>query len=347
MKTKLLFFLAVLSLSLIAAAPLSTGGLLDDGPVIFGGNYTLVSGDTLNGDLVVFGGNVTIEEAALVKGSIVIFGGTISLDGTLAGDLVLIGATGSMGEKSIIEGDLVTVGASFSRAEGARIEGDVREEPPIEIPVPVVPAITAAPVITAVPDVAPVPEIPIIPEQPININPVGSAFGVLSRAVLIAALAMLLVLFMRPQMEQVAQTVTCQPWLTGGVGLVTVILFPFALLLMLITIILILGIPLAVLGIIIAWLFGVMSIGKEVGERFTHAIGQDWAPVLTAGFGTFLLELVAEGLGLIPCIGWLAPFALSVMGIGAVVLTLFERKISPPTGTASAPVTDETLPPPA
>jgi hypothetical protein len=335
MKTKLFFVLAILSLLLVAAAPLSSGGPLDGGPVIFGGNYTLASGDTLNGDLVVFGGNVTIEADAQVKGSIVIFGGNISLDGTMTGDLVLIGGSGAMGEKAVIGGDLVKVGASFSQAEGARIEGEIREEPAIEIPAPTIPEAPSVPEIPAVPNV---------PEPPIW-NPVGSAFGVLGQAVLIAALAMLLVLFLRPQMERVAQAFTLQPLVAGGVGLLTVFVFPLLLVFMAVTIILILGIPFAVLALVLAWLFGIVSLGMEVGERFTRAIGQVWSPVLTAGFGTFLLVLVVEGIGLAPCIGWLAPFLVGVTGVGAVLLTWIDSRTNPPRAAAPAPGLDEALPP--
>jgi len=335
MKTKLFFVLAILSLLLVAAAPLSAGGPLDGGPVIFGGNYTLVSGDTLNGDLVVFGGNVTIEADAQVKGSIVIFGGNISLDGTMTGDLVLIGGSGAMGAKSVIEGDLVTVGGSVSRAEGSRVEGQIRDEPAIEIPAPTIPEAPSVPEIPAVPNV---------PEPPIW-NPIGSAFGVLGQAVLIAALAMLLVLFLRPQMERVAQAFTLQPLAAGGVGLLTVFVFPLLLVFMAVTIILILGIPFAVLALVLAWLFGIVSLGMEVGERFTRAIGQDWSPVLTTGFGTFLLVLVVQGIGLAPCIGWLVPFLVGATGVGAVMLTWIGSRANPPRAAAPAPGPDEALPP--
>jgi len=335
MKTKLFFVLAISSLLLVAAAPLSAGGPLDGGPVIFGGNYTLVSGDTLNGDLVVFGGNVTIEADAQVKGSIVIFGGNISLDGTMTGDLVLIGGSGAMGEKAVIGGDLVTVGGSVSRAEGAVVKGETRTEPAIEIPAPTIPEAPSVPEIPAVPNV---------PEPPIW-NPIGSAFGVLGQAVLIAALAMLLALFLRPQMERVAQAFTLQPLVAGGVGLLTVFVFPLLLVFMAVTIILILGIPFAVLALVLAWLFGIVSLGMEVGERFTRAIGQDWSPVLTTGFGTFLLVLVVQGIGLAPCIGWLVPFLVGATGVGAVMLTWIGSRANPPRAAAPAPGPDEALPP--
>lgn len=333
--TKLFTLLALLTLIFFPTASARAMGPFDGGPVIFGGSYTLKSGDTLNGDLVVFGGNVTIEEDATVKGSIVIFGGTIKLDGTMTQDLVLIGGAGSMGEKAVIEGDLVMVGGSMTRAEGSRVEGEIRDNPTIEIPAP------------TMPEVPQVPEAPTVPEvnhPNININPIGSAFGVLGQAILIAALAMLLSLFMRPQMERVADTFVRQPLVSGGVGLLTVFVSPLVALFMVLTIILILAVPFLALGLFLAWLFGLIAIGMEVGERFTRSIGQDWSPTLTAGFGTFLLVLIAQGIGLIPCIGWTVPFILGAAGVGAVVLTILDSR-KKPVVAAPAPSQDEPLPP--
>ncbi len=336
--TKLLTLLALLALVFFPTASARAMGPFDGGPVIFGGSYTLESGDTLNGDLVVFGGNVTIEEDATVKGSIVIFGGTIKLDGTMTQDLVLIGGAGSMGGKAVLEGDLVMVGGSMARAEGARIEGEIRDNPTIEIPAPPAPE---------VPEVPPVPEAPPVPEvsQPnINIDPLRSAFGVLGQAVLIAALAMLLSLFMLPQMERVADTLVRQPLVSAGVGILTIPGSAILALFMLATLVLILAIPFLALALFLAWLFGLIAIGFEVGERFTRSIGQNWSPTLTAGFGTFLLVLVVEGIGLIPCVGWTVPFIVGVTGAGAVVLTILDGRRKPFVAVpASGP--DEPLPP--
>ncbi len=337
--TKLSTLLVLLALVFLPTASARAMGPFDGGPVIFGGNYTLESGDTLDGDLVVFGGNVAIEEDALVRGSIVIFGGNITLDGTMTGDLVLIGGSGSMGARSVVEGDLVTIGGSLSRAEGSRVEGETRNEPAIEIPAPTLPELPKA---TQAPELPTLPEVP----QPHIFTPFGSTFGVLGQAVLIAALAMLLALFMQPQMERVAQVFVRQPLVAGGVGLLTVMVAPILMLLMLITIILILAIPILAMGIFLAWLFGIIAIGLEVGERFTRSVGQDWSPTLTAGFGTFLLALVVQGLGMIPCFGWLAPFVVGVTGVGAVALAMLEAR-DRPIVAAPAPGPDEPLPPPS
>lgn len=338
--TKLTIILALLALVFLPTASARAMGPFDGGPVIFGGSYTLKSGDTLNGDLVVFGGNVTIEEDATVKGSIIIFGGNITLDGTMTQDLVLIGAAGSMGEKAVIEGDVVTVGGSLTRAEGSRIEGEIRDETAIEVPVPVIPEVPEVPEVPPVPQVPPVPEAP----QGWTWNPLDSAFGVLSQAVLLGALAMLLSLFLRPQMERVADAAIQQPLIAGGVGLLTVLVFPLLLLFMIVTILLILATPFAALALVLAWLFGTVSFGMEVGERFTKAVGQEWSPVLTAGFGTFLMVLVVQGIGLVPCVGWLTPFLVGAAAVGAVMLAYFQRR-NPPFVAAPARGQDEALPP--
>lgn len=321
---------ALLTLTMIAAAPASSIGPLDGEPVIFGGNYTVRSGETFDSDLVVFGGNVTVEEDASVTGSIVIFGGNVSIDGAVGGDLVIIGGAGSLGEKAIVSGDLISVGGAVSRAEGSSVGGDVVDQPSIEIP--------SIPSIPSIPNVPSVPGAPDAPLPPAFINdPVSSAFGILGRAIGIAILAMLLSLFLRPQMERVAQAAVSQPIMAGGVGLLTMIFLPMVMLIMAITLILI---PLSILLVFVmafAWLFGLVALGMEVGERFTKALEQTWAPVLTAGFGAFLLAMVSESLALIPCVGWVATMLIALIGIGAVALTWFGSRGYPAVGVAPAP----------
>jgi hypothetical protein len=316
---KLIVILALLALLLIPASPALAKGPLDGGPVIFGGDYKLNSGDTLNSDLVVFGGNVLIEEGGLVKGSIVVFGGTVTMNGTMEADLVLIGGTGSLGEKAVVGGDLVTVGGSISRAEGAVVKGETRTEAPIEIPAPNVP------------------QVPNAPEPPnVNINPIGSAVQTMVMAIVMGALAMLLVLFIHPQMDRVAQAFVHQPLIAGGAGLL-VILLTFTLIV----------IPVYIVLLPLAWVLGITSLGMEVGDRFTRAIGQSWSPTLSAGFGTFMLMLVVGGIGITPCVGWTVPFLVGLVGIGSVALTVFGSRAYPPATGAPAAGPVEPLPPPA
>lgn len=332
--TKLFSVLALLALLLIPVSPAFALeiGPYDGGPVIFGGNYTLKSGETLNGDLVVFGGNVLVEEDALVEGSVVVFGGNVTLDGVMEGDLVIFGGAGSLGPKSVVEGDLVTVGGSVSRADGSVVKGEITNEPAIQIPAPSIPNV-------------PNPQSPNLPVQVDVVNPIANAIQTLVMAFVMGGLAMLLSLFLQPQMERMTQAVTSQPVMAGGAGLLTLVVAPFALLLMVVTIILIPVAALSVILLVAAWVFGVIALGLEAGERFTRAINQNWAPVLTAGFGTFLLVLVTGGIGLIPCFGWMLEFVLALVAIGASALTIFGSRTYPPATAAPAPGPEEALPP--
>ena len=329
--------LLVLLLLLIAPArPVyAQGG--GPGKVIFGDNFTLKSGDELNGDLVVIGGNVTIEKNADLNGNLVVFGGTVVSNGKLNGDVVVFGGQIKLDENAVVAGDVVTIGGQLDKAEGAEIKGEVVKNVSPQIPNGSIPPVVKPPKVN------------------IDFNPFWTAAGIFYRAVIIAALAMLVVVFLKPQMEYVSQAIVKQPVMSGGVGLLTVLGGPISIaviaLIMVITLILIpvavLVLFLGALALALAWLFGMIALGNEVGERFTQSINQNWAPVLTAGFGTFLLMLVGGAIGQIPCVGWLFTFLVGLVGIGAAVLTRFGTR--PVQGVAvtaitAAPNTDQAPP---
>jgi hypothetical protein len=311
------FTLLVLLVLLLAPAnpAYAQGG--GPGQVVFGDNFTLESGEELNGDLVVFGGNVTIEEDANLNGSLVVFGGTVKSDGSIKGDLVIFGGQIDLDEHAVVTGNVVTVGGQLDKAVGAQVLGEVVDD----VPAPQVPDVPSIP---SVPNVKP-------PQIINNYNPFWTVVGIFYRALIIAALAMLVVIFLKPQMENVSQVIVSQPFMSGGMGLLTVFGGPVSIvvvaLIMVITLILI---PVAVvvvflgaLAIALAWLFGMIALGNEVGERFTQSINQSWAPAFTAGFGTFLLMLVGGAVGQIPCFGWLFVALIGLVGIGAAVTTRF------------------------
>ena len=320
---KLMTLMLTLALLLLPVSAVyargASGGLLD-GRVIFGDNFTLESGDTLTGDLVVFGGNVTVEEDSTIQGDTVVIGGNVTLNGNVEGSLVSIGGSTRMGETSFVEGDLVTIGGSLSRDPGSEVGGDVVTNVPApDIRIPDI----------QVPDVPNPPSPPNPPNINFDFNPIGNFFRMFGTAIAVSLLAMLASLFLQPQIERVSQTITSQPVIAGSFGLLTGVLAPFVLVILVITLILI---PVAVLAAVVlalAWLFGLIAIGMEVGERFTRAINQTWAPPLTAGMGTFLMMLVVGGIGMIPCIGWLATSLVALLGVGGVVLTIFGTQSYP------------------
>jgi hypothetical protein len=151
--------------------------------------------------------------------------------------------------------------------------------------------------------------------------------------------------------------------ISGGLGLLTVILAPLVLLFLVITICLS---PLALIGVLIlvvAWGLGLIALGLEIGTRLAERMNHDWAPALSAGLGTLLLIFVLDGLReFVPCVGWLFPAIAGMVGLGAVLVTRFGTHVYPlepppaPAGAAmekpvleAPPPTDvsESLPPEA
>ncbi|MBE0683601.1 MAG: hypothetical protein IH589_16960 [Anaerolineales bacterium] len=329
---------------LLALLFLPTRSVFAQGPggdvVLFGQNYTLESGDELNGSLAVFGGNASIEEGAKVNGDVALIGGNLSIlgdvngdvaliggnltiSGTIDGDIVIVGGQVLLTETALVDGDIATIGGNVQKEPGAEVTGNITNNAPPVISVPDVPN---AP---NVPNVPNIPGVPGAPEINMNVNPLWSVAGRVGEALLVALVGMLLALFLQPQMERVGDAIMRQPFVAGGYGLLAFIVIPVAILIMAVTIILI---PIALIVAFIAplaWLFGMIALGQEVGDRFTKAINQTWAPVLSIGFGTFLLMLVVGLVGLIPCVGWLPSFLITLAAIGGVGMTWF--------GTRSAP----------
>jgi len=330
MKT-ILKFTSVLLLVLLFFLPLQSAGATSgasEGQVIFGQSFTLKSGDTLNGDLLVFGGSATIEEGATVKGSTVLFGGNLTVNGTVNGDVAITGGSVSLGSAAHITGNLTTGAASLDRAKGSKVDGQIYNTATSwissgensNVPQPVKPIM------------------PVIPQVKFGFQSLISVLNGFGQSLGIAVLAMLVMLFLASHADRVAHAVITQPLTAGGLGLLTVVVAPIAILLSIVTLILIPLAPIIVIALVVAGVFGWIAIGYEVGQRFTKAIHQNWHPAFSAGLGTFVLTLGAKvltGIPVLNCVGWLVPFLLSMAALGAVLMTRFGTQVvNAPTGQA-------------
>jgi len=342
--TRLFLLVAVLALPTSSVHAQTPGGDV----FLLGQNYTLKEGEELNGSLAVIGGNVAIEKNATVEGDVVLVGGNLDALGSANGDIVIIGGSLKISDKvsgdivvvggqvelnatAVVDGDITTIGGQVRRDPEAQVSGDIiNNAPPLNFP-----DIRDVPSIPSVPDVPNVPTSPVIKY---SYTPFQGAMDTLARALVVALISMLLVLFFQTQFERVGDAIVRQPVIAGSFGLLTVVVAPLAILIMVVTLILIPVAVIAALLIPLAWLFGVIALGQEVGDRFTKAINQTWAPVLSTGFGTFLLMLLGGFFGMIPCVGWLAPFLVALMGIGGVAMTWFGTRAAPGTNVVLAEI---------
>jgi cytoskeletal protein CcmA (bactofilin family) len=357
MKSRITRILLLLALFILPTGIAQAQDPTQDGDVVrFGQNYTLDEGETLNGSIAVFGGNVTIEKDATVNGSgaifggnfsiaegtvingdLAVFGGSLTVSGEVNGDIVIFGGQALLTAEADISGDIATFGGQVTQEPGANVNGDITQNAPPSVDAPDIPN---------VPNVPNVPDVPNSPEVNVNVNPFWNAAGKFAQAVIVAGIGMLLALFLQPQLDRTAGVILRQPLLAGGYGLLIIVVTPIALVLLSLTIILLLvTIPLGfVFAILVplAWLFGVIALGQEVGERFAKAVNQVWAPVLSTGFGAFLLMLVIGFMDFVPCVGWIPSALVALVGIGATAMTWFGTR-NPP-GYFPSPSVDE-IPP--
>ncbi len=350
---KILYSLVLLAIMLVPAFPAYAQGSPGNGRVVIGQDFTLKSGDTLNGDLVVIGGQATIEKDAAVNGDVVVIGGSLQIDGRASGNAVVIGGVVAMGDSSSVAGDLVTIGGTSQRAAGAHVGGNIVSNlPPPTINVP------TRPITPPQAEIPPVPLVPPVPGTPVDFGPLGTIAAVIIQSIFLGLLALTLTLFLHPQLDRVAEAIVREPVANGAFGLLSVVgvllalgvLILLSLTLILIPITVTVAIVLVVL-IGLAWLFGVIALGMEVGDRIKRAFHTTWEPALSAGIGTFALGIAVGVIGgVIPCGGFLAQVLIGLVVVGAAVMTRFGtqpilRPLAAPPAPASPSGPEAPLPP--
>jgi cytoskeletal protein CcmA (bactofilin family) len=296
--------------------------------LVLGSSFLLEEGEILEGNLFVLGGTAKLSTNSTVEGDVAILGGTLVVDGVIEGNINAIGGLVSLTSSARVEGDVNTVSAHLDVDEGAQIEGQVNnaETGPFSLVVPgsfKFPNWEGSPPITLPSDIP-------APIVNVGLSPLWDALWWIFRSVLWAALAILVALFIPRPIERVGETAMGNPLATGGLGCITVLIAPVILILLAITICLS---PVSlIIGFIlwIAWGLGIIVLGVETGKRLSGILKVDWAVPVSAGVGTFLLTLVSNGIQLVvPCIGWLVPALIGVVGLGAVLLTRFGSQSYP------------------
>jgi hypothetical protein len=302
---KIVRYAVLLTLLAVLLLPQTT---LAQGPIgdkfVMGGTFVLQDGEVLSGSLVVLGGSATLEEGSTVQGDVALAGGAVQVSGQVNGSIVVAGGLISLRETAVVQGDITVVGGNIDRDPGAQVNGSITDGAvsPFELFSPG----------------------GVFPNVQLRFSPLLDVLWFFLRTFMWAALAVLVVLFLQTQTERAAKVAVSQPLIAGGLGLLTVVVIPLLALAVSLTIILIPVGLVAFLALVISWAFGVIVIGTEVGKRIADLLKQDWALAASAGIGTFVLTLVTNGLGwLVPCVGWVAPALVGIVGLGAVLLTRF------------------------
>lgn len=320
---KRILSVSLVALVLLMALPVTAfAGGQYDGRVVLGGNFVLENGEVLDGDLAVIGGQATLEAGSRVQGTVFLVGGNLVAYGEVTSDMAIIGGNANLGPSAVVGGDLVTFGGNVNRS-GALIKGEVITSEELNVPLNFDWSGNWD-------------QIPFVYGRSFQ----GRVLTYLFQSFMLAALAVLVLMFWPKQTRLVADTVIEQPVIAGAFGLLTTIVAPILFLLLIITICFAVVGIVGVVVLVAAWVLGLIALGLEVGERLAKAANQDWQPVIAGGIGTLIFSLVVNGIGFIPCVGWLAPFLLGAVGLGAVMMTRFGTR-SYGVVVSEVPPTDE------
>jgi hypothetical protein len=290
------------------ALPSPQGQTVSGDQLVVGDNYTLKKGQTLNGNLVILGGNGIVESGAVINGDISLIGGNLDFAGQVNGSIAFIGGNVTLRSGSTVRGDINAMGGNLEGEQLATITGQVRRMTPRAMLFNLDQGAENIPrrgLLTSMGDL------------------LGSFLSRMLQTLGMAVLALLLGLLIPKPLKRVSDSFTAQPWLSLGVGLLSLIILPFILVLLSITIILIPVTLLAFFVLAVAVVFGWLAVGYWVGERMAAMFKTDWAEAVSAGLGTLVLGIAAWLIGYVPCIGWLTVPLIASVGLGGVILSRF------------------------
>ena len=322
-KISLILLILLIALFAFPGAALAQTPSNGNDQVVFGGIYTLNTGQTLPGNLVVFGGLATVEKGSVVNGDVALTGGSLNVSGEIKGSITSVGGSINLSDTAVVDGDINTVGGTLNRTSQTVIKGNISTSGPGAIRLPLNWNLNG---------------LRNLPLADI-FQPIGSVLWGIFHSLAVAALALLVILFLPTPTRRVSNAIIGQPVMAGGLGLLTVVVAPALIVLLAITILLI---PLSLIGILllaVAFLFGWIAVGLEAGDRLASLFKVQWAPPVSAGIGTLVISLFSSLFTVTPlinCVGWVLPAVITILGLGGVFLTRFGTRDAQSAGPVSA-----------
>lgn len=299
---------------LLAGAGIVTvlGNVSDD--VRVGGGNILING-TIGKNLTVGGGSVTIASEAKIDGSLLAFAGNVDVKGPIGKEANVFAGKALFSNQ--VGGDLKGSIEELVLTSEARILGDLEYESEKEADIDE-DAYIFGETTHKLPEKKEVKLEKFAPKlRPAILGITGIKLYLKFFSFVVSLILGLLFLYLFPKrVEGINKILTSRPWGSLGVGLLTMILFPVALLLLAITIV---GIPLMLLVIpVFAFLvyfskiFTSLVVGRWLLLRFEIKKSWNWA--LLVGLIIYYL------LRLILVIGPITAFVFTTIGLGAFVL---------------------------
>jgi hypothetical protein len=280
------------------------GEVMLDAPVLrnarlAGKDIQLSARSDIAGRSTVAGRNVTVEGG--VAGQLMVFGESVVLNGRFGSGVLVFARELSVGPDAVIQGRLTYRTAKEPNVSAtAEIVGGMKKSDA---------------------------EFDTEELRPWARRVAFAAAAVFSAGVFFAGL--LAILLAPAATASVTRTINLRPWQSLLVGALLAIGIPFAAVLLMVTVI---GIPVGV-ALMFAWpvllllgyLFGVMFMSDSLANLFVRS--GNGIPGRGLRIGLFALVLIVLlVLGWLPILGWLIGVVLLWLGLGAIVVDLYQRR---------------------
>jgi hypothetical protein len=330
-----------------------------DAEVAVGSHIVVEEGESSD-DVVVFGGSITVEGE--VEGDAVALGGSIEVNGPVSGDVVAVGGSVDLGPEADVGGEVVSVGGKVDKDPAARVAGKISEAAFGS-------GLRGLRALRHLErrggDLEDHDEWDDWSFRPFD-RASGLVWG-LVKIGLLALLACLALMLARRSVERIGARAATETWRSGATGLVAQILFvPVLVITVVVLAVSIIGIPLlllvpfALVGLVIAAFVGYSAVAHRLGRWIENRFG--WAHrsdlqslligVVTIEMWRVLARLLDWGpLGfvsfLVTAFGFLVAYLAWTVGFGAMLLTLFSEGGPLARRRARLAGTTSMVPPPA
>lgn len=244
--------------------------------------------------LIKIGESITIPEGAEVKTAVSV-GGSITVYGQVLEDVVAVGGSVFLKDSAMVGGDVVVIGGKIMKEPGAITKGDI-----VEVSVsgvaPAVSFFTKGGILRSL-----------------------AIFGLLT-FIGFVILAIILVALFTPQLGRVSASLERNLLKNFLMGLLVAVLFVPAIIVLAVSIVGIALIPVWVVLVAAAGLFGYIAAAHLLGKKTLQAFRMAGKSMMVeALIGVILLCLV----GLIPIAGFLVKMMAGLCGLGGVYQTRF------------------------
>jgi hypothetical protein len=266
--------------------------------------------DLRRGDMVRIGGDVTVEEGRVVKDAVAIGGSVIVLSGgRVMGNAVAIGGDVHLKADAQVEGDTVSIGGEILKEEGASVGGN--EVAILSGAKGIVPAFWKWSLLDI-----------------LYGSYLASVILHILTVLVIAALGILLLLFVPGPIQIISSTIRQATLKSGGWGVGSIVAIVLLIIFTVGSLVGILLAPVLVVAIAVVGILGCIATGLFVGERtFSTSSGSLMKPFLIG-------MLILAAIGLVPLVGSFVFLVANLFGFGAVLISKFGR-VQPPTAGVS------------